>query len=140
MTLRELPTAVHGTGPASDGPGSGAFPALSVATPALLGGVAADLRLAAPAAQRSGELRHRGAENRRFPAGVSPFRRADRPECSRASAALAALSGVPGVLLHGLPGGAKTACAQELAYGHEEAFDQVVWYKAPDEGWASPGR
>ena len=53
---------------------------------------------------------------------------------ARASAALAARSGIPGVLLHGMPGGGKTACALELAYGHEHAFDRLVWYKAPDEG------
>ena len=53
---------------------------------------------------------------------------------ARASAALAAQSGMPGVLLHGMPGGGKTACALELAYGHEHAFDRLIWYKAPDEG------
>jgi len=53
---------------------------------------------------------------------------------ARASAALAAESGVPGVLLHGMPGGGKTACALELAYTHEHAFDRLVWFKAPDEG------
>ena len=53
---------------------------------------------------------------------------------ARASAALAPRSGVPGVLLHGMPGGGKTACALELAYTHEHAFDRLVWFKAPDEG------
>jgi hypothetical protein len=38
------------------------------------------------------------------------------------------------VLLHGMPGGGKTACALELAYTHEHAFDRLVWHKAPDEG------
>ena len=33
-----------------------------------------------------------------------------------------------------MPGGGKTACALELAYGQEHAFDRLVWYKAPDEG------
>jgi hypothetical protein len=47
---------------------------------------------------------------------------------------LAAGSGVPGVLLHGMPGGGKTACALELAYTHEHAFNRLVWFKAPDEG------
>ncbi len=41
---------------------------------------------------------------------------------------------MPGVLLHGMPGGGKTACALELAYTHEHAFDRLVWFKAPDEG------
>ena len=53
---------------------------------------------------------------------------------ARASAVLAARSGIPGVLLHGMPGGGKTACALELAYGQEHAFDRLVWYKAPDKG------
>ena len=38
------------------------------------------------------------------------------------------------MLLHGMPGGGKTACALELAYTHEHVFDRLVWYKAPDEG------
>ena len=38
-----------------------------------------------------------------------------------------------------MPGGGKTACALELAYGHEHAFDRLVWYKAPDEGMAIDG-
>jgi hypothetical protein len=38
-----------------------------------------------------------------------------------------------------MPGGGKTACALELAYGQEHAFDQLVWYKAPDEGMATDG-
>ena len=33
-----------------------------------------------------------------------------------------------------MPGGGKTACATELAYTHEHAFDRLVWFKAPDEG------
>ncbi len=33
-----------------------------------------------------------------------------------------------------MPGGGKTACALELAYTHEHAFDRLVWFKAPDEG------
>ena len=53
---------------------------------------------------------------------------------ARASAALAPRSGAAGVLLHGMPGGGKTACALELAYTHEHAFERLVWFKAPDEG------
>jgi DNA helicase TIP49 (TBP-interacting protein) len=45
-----------------------------------------------------------------------------------------------GVLLHGMPGGGKTACALELAYTHEHAFDRLVWYKAPTRAWPSTGR
>ena len=53
---------------------------------------------------------------------------------ARASAALAPGSKVPGVVLHGMPGGGKTACALELAYTHEHAFGALIWFKAPDQG------
>jgi hypothetical protein len=114
-------------------PGGGAFPALSMAAPALFGEPAADLRLpapprTAPASYATGNLKLAG-----FP--PQPDRFVGRTGVmARASAALAAESGVPGVLLHGMPGGGKTVCALELAYGHEEAFQRLVWYKAPDEG------
>jgi hypothetical protein len=49
-------------------------------------------------------------------------------------AVLADESGLPGVLLHGMPGAGKTACALELAYTHEHAFDRLVWFKASDKG------
>ena len=47
---------------------------------------------------------------------------------TRASAALAPDSGLSGALLLGLPGGGKTACALELAYTHEHAFDRLIWF------------
>ena len=53
---------------------------------------------------------------------------------ARASAALAPASGVPGVLLVGMPGAGKTTCALELAYTHEDAFHLLIWYSAPAEG------
>ena len=58
---------------------------------------------------------------------------------ARSSAALAAGSGVRGVILHGMPGGGKTACALELAYVQEHAFDQLIWHKAPDDGMGIAG-
>jgi hypothetical protein len=111
----------------------GRWPALSAGTPALFGGRAVDLRLAAPA--RAGP-----EDYSTVPLKLAGFPR--QPErfvgrtgvMARASAALAAGSGVPGVVLHGMPGGGKTACALELAYTHEESFDRLVWFKAPDEG------
>ena len=111
------------------------YPALLVATPALFGARAIDLRLAAPErtstradATGSGDPGMTG-----FP--PQPSRFVGRGQVmARASAALAARSGIPGVLLHGMPGGGKSACALELAYGHRHAFDRLVWYKAPDEG------
>ncbi len=114
-------------------PGGASFPALSVAAPALFGATAAGLRLAAPdrtqpAKYDTGALKMAG-----FP--PQPERFVGRTGVmARASAALAAQSTVPGVLLHGMPGSGKTACALELAYGHEHAFESLVWFKAPDEG------
>ena len=53
---------------------------------------------------------------------------------ARSNAALAPRSGASGLLLHGMPGGGKTACALELAHTHEDAFESFVWYRAPDQG------
>lgn len=125
MTLRELSAGSR-------------YAPLSAGTPALFGGVAADLRLAAP--DRHGPLSYDTAllTMARFP--PEPARFVGRTGVlARASAALAPASGIPGVLLHGMPGGGKTACALELAYGHQEAFDRLAWYKAPDEGMAIDG-
>jgi tetratricopeptide (TPR) repeat protein len=114
-------------------PPTPACPALSAGTPALFGATAADLRLAAPRRTQAesydiGPLKMAGCppQPERFVGRTGVM--------ARASAALADASGVPGVLLHGMPGGGKTACALELAYTHEHAFDRVVWFKAPDEG------
>jgi AAA domain len=38
------------------------------------------------------------------------------------------------VLLHGMAGAGKTACALELAYRHEQAFGALVWWQAPEQG------
>jgi tetratricopeptide (TPR) repeat protein len=105
-------------------------PAISVATPALFGALAAELELELPDA---GELVF---EKSRL-AGVPP-----EPErlvgrtgpLARASAALAPRSGRSGVLFLGTAGGGKTTCALELVHRHQENFRAVVWYKAPDEG------
>jgi hypothetical protein len=113
--------------------GLDACPALSAGTPALFGARAAGLRLAAPVrtgaeSYDTGALKLAG-----FP--PQPDRFVGRTGVmARASAALASGSGVAGVLLYGMPGGGKTACAVELAYTHELAFDRLVWFKAPDEG------
>jgi tetratricopeptide (TPR) repeat protein len=116
------------------------YPALSLATPALFGARAVDLTLAAPKRTStaskptdSGDLKMAG-----FP--PQPERFIGRAGVmARASAALAVESGIPGVLLHGMPGGGKTACALELAYGLEHAFERLIWYKAPDDGMAING-
>ena len=53
---------------------------------------------------------------------------------AQASAVLAPRSGASGVVLHGMPGGGKTACAVELGYTHEDAFRVLAWFRAPDDG------
>ena len=125
MALRQVLT--------SNGGGAAEWPALSAATPAVYGGSAVGLTLLAPEradadSYATGSLKMAG-----FP--PQPDRFVGRTRVmARASAALARDSKVPGVLLHGMPGGGKTACALELAYTHEHVFDRLVWYKAPDEG------
>ena len=50
---------------------------------------------------------------------------------THARVVLAPKSGIPGVLLCGMAGAGKTACALELAYTHQDAFQALVWYTAP---------
>jgi hypothetical protein len=109
----------------------GRFSALSAATPALFGGSAPELRLAAPS--RTGPPSYGTADLKMAGFPSQPERFVGRTRVmARASAALADESGIPGVVLRGMPGGGKTACALELAYTHEHAFERLVWYKAPD--------
>jgi hypothetical protein len=125
MTLRQLAD-------------EGRWPALSLVTPALFGGQAAGLRLAAPVRTTPEPVTAATLKMAGFP--PQPERFVGRTGVmTRASAALAARSEIPGVLLHGMPGGGKTACALELAYTHEHAFPTLIWYKAPDEGMATNG-
>jgi hypothetical protein len=108
------------------------YPPLSVGTPALFGGRALDLRLAAP---RGAPLAFGPEQTKLAGFPPPPDRFIGRTGVmARASAALAERSGVVGVLLYGVPGAGKTACALELAYSHEHAFQALIWYKAPDEG------
>jgi hypothetical protein len=113
-------------------PPTPAVPALSVATPALFGGRAVELRLVPPAGgplvfdTMVTKLAGFPPEPVRFVGRVGPM--------ARANAALAPGSQRSGVLLYGMAGAGKTACALELAYGHEQAFGVLVWHKAPDEG------
>jgi hypothetical protein len=110
-----------------------ACPPLSVATPTLFGGLAVDLRLRAPDRTRPQSYDTELLKLAAFP--QQPERFVGRVAVmTRASAALAPRSGVSGVLLYGMPGAGKSACALELAYTHEHTFEKLVWFKAPDEG------
>jgi tetratricopeptide (TPR) repeat protein len=114
-------------------PPSPEYPALSVAAPVLFGGQALGLKMAAPQRRGPESYDTTGLKLAGFP--PQPERFVGRVRImARASAALAPRSGVSGLLLLGMPGGGKTACAVELAYTHEHVFDRMVWFKAPDEG------
>ena len=114
-------------------PPTASCPALSVATPALFGARAAGLRLAAPSRAQPEHYDASAVRMAGFP--EEPDRFVGRTAVmAQASATLARESGLAGLLLHGMPGGGKTACALELAYTHEHAFDRLVWFKAPDGG------
>lgn len=110
-------------------------PPLSMATPILVGPLAAGLRLApaAQAVQGFGSLPEVGLgiafppEPERFVGRMQPM--------LRATLALAPRSKQRGVLFYGMAGGGKTACALELAYRHEHGrFKGYVWYGAPQDG------
>ncbi|MEU0557438.1 hypothetical protein [Dactylosporangium sp. NPDC006015] len=108
-------------------------PALSIATPTLLG-PAAGMVLTPP----RGRLPIDPAEARMAAFLPEPERFVGRTAVmARASRALVSGSGWGGVLLCGMAGGGKTACALELAYRHQDRFDQPVWWQAPlrEEEW-----
>ena len=91
------------------------------------------MRLTAPKRKQPGSSSPRTLKTAGFPPQPDQFV-GRTAVMAQASAALAPESRLPGVLLHGMPGAGKTACAIELAYTHEHAFEQLVWFKAPDEG------
>jgi hypothetical protein len=115
---------------------SAARPAVSLATPGVFGAQAAGLRLPVP----RGRPRIDPAEQRMPYFPDEPTRFVGRAAAmARASAALAPDSGKTGVLLHGMAGAGKTACALELAYRHQDAFAALAFWQAPtkDEEWPS---
>jgi hypothetical protein len=120
---RALPPAVAAA--AGDAP-SLACPAISIAVPALFGARAAGLSLTPP---RGGGLR----ESRMAFFPDEPERFVGRARVmAEASTALAPNSGRTAVLLYGMAGAGKTACALELAYRHEQVFaDGLVFWQAP---------
>jgi tetratricopeptide (TPR) repeat protein len=107
---------------------------LSLGTPALFGARASDLSLVPPEGTpqmleiRSGKLAGFPDQPVRFVGRVGAL--------TRASKVLAPGSGRAGVVLYGMAGAGKTACALELAYTHERSFPLMAWFAAPEE---SPG-
>jgi tetratricopeptide (TPR) repeat protein len=105
-----------------------ARPVLSLATPVLLGGQAAGLVLDVP--QGKPGLDPAEVRMQEFP--PEPERFVGRAQAmARAGAVLAPGSGRAGVLLHGMAGSGKTACALELAYRHQDSFAAAAFWQAP---------
>jgi hypothetical protein len=114
---------------------SAARPAVSLATPGVFGVRAAGLTLAAPRGKP--QLDPAEAAMAYFPG--EPERFVGRAAAmAQASAALAPDSRRTAVLLHGMAGAGKTACALELAYRHQDAFAAIAFWQAPtkDDEWA----
>jgi tetratricopeptide (TPR) repeat protein len=120
---RALPRAVRTA--AGDQP-SLSRPAISIATPTLLGTRTAGLLLTPPggAPLRRSMMAHFPPEPERFVGRTRVM--------AAASAALAPDSGHTAVLFHGMAGAGKTACALELANRHEKVFaGGLVFWQAP---------
>ena len=111
------------------GPPTPGLPALASATAALFGSRALDAALAAPLVPSG--VTHEEAELAGFP--PQPLRLIGRVALmARTGSALAPDSRIPGIVLHGMAGTGKTACALELAYTHRDAFQAMVWFKVAD--------
>ena len=97
---------------------------VSLATPGLFGVRAAGLTLTAPRGRPALNpaevaMAHFPAEPERFVGRAAAM--------AAASSALAPDSGRSTVLLHGMSGAGKTACALELAYRHQDSFAAAFW-------------
>jgi CHAT domain len=101
---------------------------VALATPGVFGARAAGLQLRVPAGTPD-------LDPDRSPVAYlppEPVRFVGRAEAmARASAALAPASGRTGVLLHGMVGAGKTACATELAYRHQDSFAAIGFWQGP---------
>jgi CHAT domain len=105
--------------------------ALSLATPGVFGSRAAGLKIEVPRGQP-----------RLDPAVQKMAYFPDEPErfvgrtvaMATASAALASGSGKTTVLLYGMAGSGKTACALELAYRHQDRFPVIAFWQASTRG------
>ncbi|HEY2284236.1 MAG TPA: hypothetical protein VGH88_00690, partial [Streptosporangiaceae bacterium] len=107
---------------------SAARPVLSLVTPVLLGGRSAGLVLAVPGGEP--ELDAALVRMERFPPEAARFV-GRAAVMARAGQALAPDSGQAGVLLHGMAGSGKTACAVELAWRHQDSFAAAAFWQAP---------
>ncbi|UQU63604.1 CHAT domain-containing protein [Couchioplanes caeruleus] len=106
-----------------------AAPVISLVTPALFGARAVDLRVRPPTGQGP-SLDPRDTKMAWFP--DEPQRFVGRSAAmAAANRVLAPRSPEVGVLLHGMAGAGKTACALELAYRHENTFQALVFWEAP---------
>jgi CHAT domain len=113
-----------------------ARPAVSLVTPGVFGSSrAAGLPLPVP----RGKPVIDPAEQRMAYFPDEPARFVGRAQAmAKAGAALAPGSGRTAVLLHGMAGAGKTACALELAYRHQDSFAAAAFWQAPtkDGEWA----
>ncbi|MEU1515688.1 hypothetical protein ABZ490_26690 [Streptomyces sp. NPDC005811] len=112
-------------------PATEASPPLAASSPALFGGTAVDLLLEPPKG-RALIFDRSALKLAGFP--DQPARFVGRGALmSAANRCLAPHSGGSGIFLQGMAGVGKTACALELAYGQEDNFSALVWYRAPEE-------
>ena len=114
---------------------SAARPAVSLATPGVFGARAAGLTLPVPRGRP--RLDPADAADGAFPRRARTVRgpgRGDGDGERRAGARQRRTA----VLLHGMAGAGKTACALELAYRHQDAFAAAAFWQAPtrDDEWA----
>ena len=120
--------AARAAAEAASGPPSAARPALSLTTPGVFGTSAAGLKLPLPRGVPTMDPAE--AAMGYFPA--EPERFVGRAQAmARASTALAPESGHTTVVLHGMAGACKTACALELAYRHHDGFAAAAFWQAP---------
>lgn len=133
-----LDRAVAAAVPAAAGPTpSAARPAISVGTPTIFGASAAGLSLAPPVGKPILDLAEQVMA--RFPPEPPWF--VGRAEAmATASAALAPESGRAAVVFHGMAGAGKTACALELAYRHQRAFEALAFWSPPPTPTSSATR
>jgi CHAT domain len=113
-----------------------ARPAVSLVTPGVFGSSRA-AALALPVPRGRPVIDPAGQRMAYFP--DEPARFVGRAQAmARAGAALAPDSGRTAVLLHGMAGAGKTACALELAYRHQDSFAAAAFWQAPtrDDEWA----